>query len=174
MAHDLNDEDAAVRGSGGVDIIDALGGNVQSAVETECHICAVEVIIDGLGQCNDIEALFAEEIRGLGGAVAAAHNQAVKLQLMIGLLHCLDLVQSVLIGIADGLEGAPAGTEHCAAAGQDALEISAVQKPELAVDQALVAIFEAIELNGFFCIACNCLEDTAHCRVQRLAVAAGS
>ena len=174
MAHDLNDEDAAVGGSSGVDIINALGGDIQSAVETESHICAIEVIVDGLRQGNDIESLLAEEICCLGRAVAAAHDQAVKLQLMIGLLHGLDLVQSVLIGIADGLEGAPAGAEHCTAAGQDALEISAVQKPELAVDQTFVAVFKAIELDGFFCIACNCLEDTAHCSVQSLAVAAGS
>ena len=48
------------------------------------------------------------------------------------------------------------------------------QQTVIAVDQALVAIFESVELNGFFGIACNCLEDTTHCRVQCLAVAAGS
>ena len=150
MAHDFNDEDAAVGGSCGVNVIDALGRNVQSAVETEGHIRSVEIVVDGLGKGDDIEAFLSQKVCSLGGAVAAAHDQAVELQFVVSLLHGLDLVQSVFIGIADGLERASAGSEHCTAAGQNALEITAVQNTEFAVDQSLIAVFKAVEFDRFF------------------------
>ena len=91
---------------------------------------------------------------------------------MVGLLHGLDLVQTVLIGIADGLERAAAGSQHRAAPGQDSLEVPAVQDPEMAVDQALVAVLEAVEFYRLAGILRDGFVDTAHSRVQCLAVAA--
>ena len=37
------------------------------------------IVIDGFGQGDDVEALFAQAVGGLGGAVAAQHKQAVEL-----------------------------------------------------------------------------------------------
>ena len=150
MSHDLNDEDAAVGRSSGVDIINALGGDIQSAVESKCHIGSIEVVVYGLRQSDDVQPLFTQKISRLCRAIAAAHNQAVKLQLMISLFHCLNLIQTILIGIADGLEGASAGTEHGAATGQDTFEIPAVKNAEFAVDQALIAVLKSVKFNRLF------------------------
>ena len=150
MTHDLNDEDAAVGRSSGVDIINALGGDIQSAVESKCHIGSIEVVVYGLRQSDDVQPLFTQKISRLCRAIAAAHNQAVKLQLMISLFHCLNLIQTILIGIADGLEGASAGTEHGAATGQDTFEIPAVKNAEFAVDQALIAVLKSVKFNRLF------------------------
>ena len=71
MAHDLYDEDAAVGRGCGVDVVDSVRGDVHRALEAEGHVRAPEVIVDGLGQGDDIEAFLAQEVGRLVGAVAA-------------------------------------------------------------------------------------------------------
>ena len=50
VAHQFHQHAAAVAAGGGVDPVDGLGGNVNGRVETEGHVGAVDVIVDGLGQ----------------------------------------------------------------------------------------------------------------------------
>ena len=105
------------------------------------------------------------------GAVAAQDHQAVKLELVVVLLHGLHLVQAVLIGILDGLERGSGGAQDGAALGQDAGEVLAGEHLELAVDQAPVAVLEAVNLHLLFAVVQR-LHHAPHGRVQRLAVSA--
>ena len=98
-------KDAAVGGGGGVDAVDGLGGHVDGALEAEGHVGAPEVIVDGLGQGDDVEPLGAQEVGGLVGAVAAENHQAFQLELVISLLHGGHLVHAVGLNDLDGLEG---------------------------------------------------------------------
>ena len=170
VAHDLNNKYTAVGTGGSVDLVDRGGRDIYSTLETKGHFCSPQIIVDGLGKRDYIEALLAEQIGSLGGTVAAAHDQAVQLQFMIGLFHSLYLVEAVLIRITDGLERAAAGSQNRAASGQDSLEVLAGQDPEFAVDQALVAVFEAVKLNRLFRVIDDALINAAHRRVQGLAV----
>ena len=71
VAHDLDNEHAAVTRGSGVDVVDALGGDVDGARKAKRQLGAPGVVIDGLGQGDNVEALFAQAVGGLGGAVTA-------------------------------------------------------------------------------------------------------
>ena len=149
-----------------------ISSDVNCALEAEGHIRAVQVIVDGLGECHDIETFLAQKVRGLGGSVAAAHDQAVQLQLVVGLLHGLDFVDAVLIGLTDGLERNTARSQDCAAPCEDALEVLSCEDAEFSVDQALVAVLKSVEFHGLLGVVHDALEDAAHGRVECLAVTA--
>ena len=74
VAHDLDNKHAAVTRGGSVDVVDALGGDVDGARKAKCQLGAPGVVIDGLRQGDNVEALFAQTVGGLGGAVAAQHK----------------------------------------------------------------------------------------------------
>ena len=172
VSHDLHDEDASVGTRCCVDIIDALCRDINRALEAEGHVGSPEVVVDRLGKCDHVETFFAEKVGCLGGSVSAAHYKAIQLQLVIGLLHCLYLVEAVLIGLMDRLKRHSAGSQDGSASCQDSLEVLSGEHVELAVDEAFVTIFKAIEFHRFFRIIHYAFENTAHCSIQRLAVAA--
>ena len=78
------------------------------------------------------------------------YDQHVQLELVVGLLHGGHLVDAVLLDDLYGLEGGAAGAQERAALGEDAGEIAVCQQTELAVDEALIAVEEAVDLNLFF------------------------
>ena len=172
VAHDLDHEDAAVRVGGRVNLVDAARGHLDGARKAEGHVRAPGVVVDGLGQGDDVEALLGEAVGGLGGAVAAEHEEAVELELGVGVLHGLDLVDSVGLGRVEELEGGAARAEDGAAHREQAGEVAVVHQAEALVDEALVAVFEAVDLDGLARVAVDGLDDAAHGGVERLAVAA--
>ena len=58
VAHDLDAHHAAVAAGGGVDAVDDVSGDVYSGMETECHIGAVDIVVNGLGQADDVQPLL--------------------------------------------------------------------------------------------------------------------
>ena len=93
VAHDLDAHYAAVAAGGGVDAVDDIGGNVHGSVETEGHVGAVDIVIDGLGQADDVQALLREQVCGFVGAIAAQTQQAVQLGFLVGLFSWRRLYQ---------------------------------------------------------------------------------
>lgn len=172
VAHDLDDKHAAVTRGSGVDVVDALGGDVDGARKAKRQLGAPGVVIDGLGQGDNVEALFAQAVGGLGGAVTAQHKQAVELQLMIGADHCGHLLDAVGLGNVQALERRAARAQDGAAAGEDAAKIGGRHDAEPAVDKALVAVLKTIDLNRLFAIGHKRFDNAAHGGVERLAVAA--
>ena len=154
-----------------MDAVDGLSGHVYRALEAEGHVRAPQVVIDGLGQGNDVQPLLAQEVGGLVGAVAAQDHQAVQLELVVGLLHGGHLVHAVVPGDLDGLEGGAAGAQEGAALGEDAGEVRVGEQPEAAVDQALVAVLKAVDLHLLPRVQQR-LGDAPHGRVQGLTVPA--
>jgi len=92
-------------GGGRVHPVDNLGGDVQRAVEAERHVRAEEVVVDGLGEPDDVQPLGGEEPRRLVRAVAAQHHQAVQAHLVVMADHLGDAVNVVLADAAHHLEG---------------------------------------------------------------------
>ena len=174
VAHDLDNKHATVTRRGGVDVVDAFGGDVDGARKAKRHLGAPGVVIDGLGQGDNVEALFAQAVGSLGGAVAAQHKQAVELQLVIGVDHRGHLLDAVGLGNVQTLERCAARAQDSAAAGEDAAKIGRRHDAEPAVDKALVAVLKTVDLDRLFAIGYERFDDAAHGGVERLAVAATS
>ena len=164
VAHDLNAHDAAVAARGGVDAVNDLGGDVHGSVEAERHVGAVDVVVDGLGQTDDVQALLAEQVRGLVGAVAAQAEQAVQFGGAVVFLHRGELFFQ--LGAVDAKRGA----DH----GQNAGKLIRGHLPEVAVDQAVVAVHDADDLDLIAHAVVQRLGHAAQGSVQAGAVAAGS
>ena len=120
VAHDFDDEDAAVGGGCRVDLVDGGRRDVDRALVTECEVRAPDIVVDRLRKVDDVEPFLAEEVRGLLGAVAAQDDQAVEAKLVVVLLHGFDLVESVHVRLAHELERLAGGPDDRAAASQDA------------------------------------------------------
>ena len=170
VAHDLHDEHPAVGGGGGVDAVDGVGGDLHSAVEAEGHVGAPDVVIDGLGQGDHVEALLPQQVGGLVGTVAAQYHQTVQIQGLVVLLHGRHLVQTVGIGDAHLLEGLPGGAQDGAALGQDAGEIPGGELMVVAVNEPLVALLKTVNLHVR--VFAQGFDHAPHGCVQGLAVAA--
>ena len=170
MAHDLHDEHPAVGGGSGVDAVNGVGGDLHGAVEAEGHVGAPDVIVDGLGQGDDVEALLPQQVGGLVGAVAPQNHQAVQIQGFIVFLHGGHLVQAVGVGDPHLLEGLPGGTQNGAPLGQNAGEVPGGELVIVAVDQALVALLKTVDFHVR--VLAQGFDHAPHGCVQGLAVAA--
>ena len=171
VAHDLDDHDAAVAGGGSVHAVDDVGGDIHGGVEAEGDVCAPDVVIDRLGQADDIQALFGEEVCGLVGAVAAQADEAVQLGLFVRLLHRLDLVDLVFFDDAHHGKRRAACAQDGAAQREDAGEIALLHLTVVTLDQAGIAVLDADDLRVKEGIAGAC--NAADTGVQAGAVAAG-
>ena len=147
VAHHLNAHHAAVAACGGVDAVNDLGCNVHGGMEAERDIGPVDIIVNGLGQADDVEALLAEEVSVFVGAVAAQAEQAVQLGFLVGLFHGGDFVHLVLPHHAHHLERRALGSEDRSADRQDAGKLTGVHIAVIAANQSVIAIHDADDLN---------------------------
>ena len=159
---------------GGVNPVDHLGGNVHGGVEAEGHVGAVNIVVNGLGQADDVQPLLAEQVGGFVGAVAAQGEQAVQLQVLIILLHGGDLVHLVVPHHTHQLEGGALGAEDGAAHRQNTGKFVWLHHPRIAVDQAVIAVGDAYDLHIVAHALIQRLGHAAQGGVQAGAVAAGS
>src|SRR5699024_4782926 len=140
-AHNLNDHDALVGFRSGVQTVDGLGGHGDGGVEAEGVIHAIDVVVDGLRDPDDRDAVIMQELRAPQGTITTDRDQRVDLMLREVGLDRVDLGLE-LIGVE------PAGTENRAAVTNDAVDVSVVIKRDHAVfHQPLVAILEADDLD---------------------------
>ena len=129
VAHDLNAHHAAVAACGGVDAVDDIGGNVHGGVEAEGYVGAVDIVVNGLGQADDVQTLLREQVGGFVGAVAAQAQQAVQLGVLVGLFHGGNLVNLVVLHHTHHFKGGALGAQNGAAQRQDAAEIVLASSP---------------------------------------------
>ena len=158
---------------GGVDAVDDLGGDVHGGVEAEGHVGAVNVVVNGLGQADDVQALLRQQVGGHMGAVAAQAEQAVQLGFLVGLFHGGDLVDLVILHHTHQLEGGALGAQNGAAQRQDAAEVILGHLLVIAVDQAAVAVEDADDLHIIAHAGIQCFCNAADGGVQTRTVPAG-
>ena len=138
-AHDFNDDHAVVRVGGGVDAVDGLGGDHDRGVEAEGLVGAADVVVDGLGNADGLDAVLAQEERDRLRVVAAEGDERVDLVGLENLLHLLDAAGNLLhVGARGVQDGA-------------ALELNAVgvfesERNEVVVEHAAPAVQKADEL----------------------------
>ncbi len=137
-AHDLNDDDAVVRVGGGVNAINGFGGDHDGGVEAEGLVGAVDVVIDGLGNADGVDAVVGKiESDGLR-VVSAESDERVNLVELENFLHLLDAAGDLLHVGAGGVEDGAA------------LELNAVgvlerQRDEVVVEHTAPPVEEADE-----------------------------
>ena len=109
----------AVRGA--VQAVDGLGGDTQRRVEAKGGVGAPHVVVDGLGQRDDIHPVLAQVIGVLLRAAAPQADQRVEMVLLIGLEHDARHVHGLVAhGHLVGLVAA--GAQDGAAHGEDTRE----------------------------------------------------
>ena len=146
VAHELDDHAAAMARGGRMDAVDHLGRDVHSGMEAEGDVRSPNIVVDGLGQADDVHALLSQQIRGLMRAVSAEGHEAIQLHLLVIRLHRLHLVHAVFADDAHVAERRAAGAENGAAEGEDAGEIRLLHLLVIARDQTRVAILNTDDL----------------------------
>ena len=97
--------------------VDYVCCNINSGMKTEGNVCSPDVVIYCFGQSDYIQPLFGKEICSFVCAVSAQRKQAVKLLLLIGLLHFGNLINIILLDDLHHLKGSTLCTENCSALG---------------------------------------------------------
>ena len=116
--HDLDHEVAVVALGGGVQAVDRLRGDVERRVEPEGDIGGAEIVVDGLGHADHVQAL-GEQPAGRPQRVLAADRdqpvEAMALKRLAYLIHAVGPLEDV--GAAAAQDGAAPGQD--AAGGLD-------------------------------------------------------
>ena len=69
-----------------MDAVDGVGGDIHRALEAEGHIGSPQIVVNGLGKADHVEALLAEQIGGLLAAVSPS-TTGTPAELLVGVLH---------------------------------------------------------------------------------------
>ena len=85
VAHHLDDHDPVMGRCCAVQPVDALRGDRQAGVKADGLVSAAQIVIDGLRDADDREALLRELVRLAMRAVAADADQRIELQLAVAL-----------------------------------------------------------------------------------------
>ena len=144
MSHDLYNKHTAMRRSCGMDTVNGIGRNVNCTLETKGHICAINVIIDGLRKMNNIQPLLTKKIGCLLRTITSQDNQTIKAKLIIRLLHSLNFIQSIFIRNTHHLEWLSGSTQNSTSLSQYAGKIFRCKHTVLSIDQSLISIIKSI------------------------------
>ena len=63
--------------------VNGLRGDVDGTVETKRDVGLLEVVVDGLGQAEDVDAELGEPVGGRLGAVAAEADEAIEAEFAV-------------------------------------------------------------------------------------------
>ena len=84
VPHQLDDHDAQMRLGRRIEPVDRLGRGADRGVEAEGDVGFGEVVVDGLGQADDVEAVLGQAVGDLVRAVAAQADQAIEAEPVVG------------------------------------------------------------------------------------------
>ena len=76
-AHNFDEHDAMMTFGGGVKTVDGLGSDDQGGVKTKSDFGGVEIVVDGFGDADDVDAFIKEIARDVLRAIAAGDDHGV-------------------------------------------------------------------------------------------------
>ena len=139
-AHDFNHRAALVGLHGVSQLVDALDGGVCGAVEADAVVGAADIVIDGSGNTDDVNAELAQRLCTPEGAVAADGNDAVQTQEFAG--GC-----SLALTFLSHKFLAAGSVEDSAALVDDAGNTLFIQPLNVTADQAVPATADAVNFH---------------------------
>ena len=169
MSHDLNDKYSSVGCGCCMDAVNGIGCDLQRTLETKGHVCSPDIIINSLRKMDDIQAFLTEKIGCFLCSVSTENHKTVKAEFIVSLLHCLNLIQSLLIRNPHQFERLSGCSENGSALSQDSGKILGCEHTVFPVDQSLISIIKAINLKILNAVA-QSLYNASHGRVQCLTV----
>ena len=105
VAHDLDEDGPAVAVCGGVHLAHALCSDLRRRIEPEGEFRTPDIVVDGLGQPDDVAALGREHGSRLVRARAAQRYKAVEPQTAVVFYHFIELGNAVFRRVRHVLEG---------------------------------------------------------------------
>ena len=170
VAHQLDDHDAQVGLGRRVQPVHRLGGGGHRRIVAEGGVGFDQVVVDGLGQAQDIEPVLHQAKGDLVRAIAAQADQAVKTEALVGFDGPSRQVHRLAVGQRHAVRLLATGAEDSAAGREDIGDIIEVQGTGLILDEAAKAFLDPDDLDVE--IAERRLDDTADGRIQARTIAA--
>ena len=161
VSHHLYNKYTVVGSSRCMDAIDSLCRYINCTLKTECHICSVNIIVNGLWKMNDIEPFLTKQIGSLLRTISAKDHQTVQSKLTVCGFHGLYLVQTVFIRHTHLFEWLAGRSENRSTSGKDSGKIRGCKNSVLFIDQPFVPIFKSINLQ-FVYIRSKSFYNTTH------------
>jgi len=123
-AHDFDEHDAMVAFGGGMETINGLSGDDQCGVKTESDFGGVEIVVNGFGYANDVDASAREVAGNVLRAVATDHNHGFNAEAARVIHAKIGIVVDDFLAIFGGFVGEGiatiGGAEDSAAARENA------------------------------------------------------
>ena len=110
-AHNLDDEDTVVGLCRGVQTVDGVRRNGNRGIETEGVVGGVDVVVNGLRNTDDRDAIVRKELRALERAFTADGNERVYLSVSHVGLYLVDARLKLIRVQAAGTEDGTAAQE---------------------------------------------------------------
>ena len=128
--------------------VDGFGGDPHRRVEAEGDVGAGHVVVDRLGQGQDLDADILELEGVAHGAVAAEDNQGLEIVLIDDITHQRPHVHPSPIAHLHLVDLGPAGPEDRASPGEDAGEGIGVEPDETVLHQPEEPVVEADDVHS--------------------------
>ena len=145
VPHDLGEDDAVMGVGRRVQAVHGLGGDLQSRGEAEGGVGVDDVVVDGLGQVDDVQASIHEAFGVLRGPSPAEADQGVD-PVLLTVVHDGRHHVPELAVHHHPMNLVPAGSQHGSAGSEDPGQGSGVELSEAVLGQAAHAVPEADEL----------------------------
>jgi len=169
VPHDLGEDDAVVGVRRRVQAVHSLSGDLQGRGETEGGVGVDDVVVNGLGQVDDVETRIHEAFGVLRSPSPAEADQGVD-PVLLAVLHDGGHHVPGLAVHHHPMHLVPAGSQHGSAGGEDPGQGSGVELSEAVLGQAAHAVPEADELPAV--LLDRRLSETSDRRVESRGVAA--
>ena len=150
--------------------VDGVGGHLQGGGEAERVVGADDVVVDGLGQVDDVETGLVQFVGVLGGSATTKCHQGVQAELVVVVDDGRHHVR--LLAIDDhAIDLVTAGSQDRPAHGEDAGEVALGEVDVAVLRQAQESVMEADEFHAV--LADGRLAEATDCCVEAGAVSPG-
>src|SRR5580698_2100442 len=159
MAHDFGDDDAVMAVRSTMQTVNGFGRNIQRGGVAEGGVGHGHVVINGLGQSDDVEAGLVKAQRILLRSAAAEADEAIETPFFVIAHNCFGHIARAAVN-DHAMRFIAAGAEDGAADGKDARESGAVEPEPIVFHEAPETVakaddFHAIEAKARFANATN-------------------
>lgn len=152
--HEFDNHHAMMRRCGGMDTVEGFGGNMDSRLEAEGDVGAIQIVVDCFGDADAVEAFIGDRLGDRHGAVAADDDECFDFSDFemgdadIGEVFIDDVAVFVLAHRVSLGVGSVVGPEDGAAHGEDVGDIIDREQPDSVFDESEEPVFDAVDFDA--------------------------